>query len=139
MSIELTTAVLAIGLCAGVLSGIMGVGGGIIMVPAMVFLLGLSQHMAQGVSLLVIMPTAVVGAWTLYKKGLVNFRLAVYLAAGSIIGSLAGARLAQDIPGIQLKQIFGAFLVFSGCRILLASWKTIRLQGGTDKPSVGGK
>lgn len=132
--------IFVMGLGVGVLSGMMGVGGGVVMVPAMVFFFSINQHLAQGISLLVIIPTAVVGVWTLHKKGLVDFRLAGYLAAGSILGSAAGANFAQVIPALELKKVFGIFLMIIGIRMLSAAWKTFRANQDTASgTNSGGK
>ncbi len=111
------------GLCAGILSGLLGVGGGIIMVPIMVFLLGLTQHTAQGISLLVIIPTALSGAYHLHKAKLINYQAAFYLALGAIAGTLISSNLVQMVPGKQLQEIFGVFIIFTGIKMVFAKPK----------------
>jgi len=109
---------LAIGVIAGLLSGLMGVGGGIVMVPAMTLLLGVEQHVAQGVSLIVIVPTAIVGASTHFRQGNVDLRTAVLLGVFSIVGGLLGSQVAQLLDRQWLQLIFGLFLLFTGSRML---------------------
>jgi uncharacterized protein len=109
---------LAIGLFAGVLSGIMGIGGGVVLVPAMTFFLGVDQHVAQGVSLMVIVPTAIVGATTHYKQGNVDLRVALALGAFSIVGGLVGSYVAQSLDAHTLKLLFGIFLLATGGRMV---------------------
>lgn len=114
---------LCAGLVAGILSGLLGVGGGLILIPIMIFLLGMSQHTAQGISLLVIIPTAMTGLWHLHKAKLINYHLAMYLALGSIIGALVSANFVQYIPAQRLKLIFGCFVIFMGAKTL---WGTLK-------------
>ena len=111
------------GLGAGILSGLLGVGGGIIMVPILVFLLGLTQHAAQGISLVVIIPTALTGVYHLHKDKLVNYRVASYLAAGAVVGALISANFVQMIPGDYLRQIFGVFIIYTGAQMILTKAK----------------
>lgn len=108
------------GVIAGILSGLLGVGGGIVLVPMMVFGLGMSQHIAQGISLLVIIPTAFAGIWRLHKQNLVDYRVAAYLAVGAVAGGIISSNFVQDIPAADLKKIFGIFIIIMGSRMLLA-------------------
>lgn len=118
----LITAV-TMGLATGLLSGIMGVGGGVILVPMLAVFLNLPQHLAQGVSMIVIIPTAIAGIIHFYKEKLIDFRVAGLLAAGAIVGSLLSSNLVQYIPGADLKRIFGAFVIYTGIRMILAKPK----------------
>ena len=119
---------LAVGLFTGVVSGLMGIGGGNVMVPASTILFGLEQHQAQGVSLLVIIPTAVSGAWSHYRRGNVNVRVALLLIPGAVLGGLIGARLAQGVPSDQLRIIFGIILFYFALRYLgVEAWLRSRL------------
>ncbi len=107
------------GSVTGFVSGMMGVGGGAVMVPLMVILAGMSQHIAQGTSLLAMVPTAMSGAWTHYRLGNVRQDIAVGLAIGSILGSFFGAETANMIPQIYLKVLFslvGFWLAFKYIR-----------------------
>jgi uncharacterized protein len=119
---------LTVGLLTGIVSGLMGIGGGNIMVPASTILLHLGQHVAQGVSLIVIVPTAISGAWSHYTRGNVNVRVTMLLAPGAIIGGLIGARIAQAVPGVQLRTIFGIMLFYFAMRYLgVEAWLVKRL------------
>jgi uncharacterized membrane protein YfcA len=102
-----------IGFLSGILSG-MAVGGGTLLVPALVFFSNLSQHTAQGISLLSFIPTSMVAVLTHHKQGNVLPRLAFYLAFGTITGAVIGAMIAAKIPAPQLKQFFGVFLMGMG-------------------------
>jgi uncharacterized membrane protein YfcA len=119
---------LAVGLFTGVVSGLMGIGGGNVLVPASTILFGLEQHQAQGVSLLVIIPTAISGAWSHYRRGNVNVRVALLLIPGAVLGGLVGARLAQGVPSDQLRIIFGIILFYFALRYLgVEAWLRSRL------------
>ncbi|NLP41832.1 MAG: sulfite exporter TauE/SafE family protein [Veillonellaceae bacterium] len=108
------------GLAAGILSGLLGVGGGIVLVPMMVFILGVSQHIAQGVSLLVIIPTAASGLWHLHKEKLVDYKTAALLSLGAIAGAMLSANFVQSLPAAELKKIFGVFVIIMGGRMIFA-------------------
>jgi uncharacterized protein len=109
---------LAIGLIGGVTSGLLGVGGGIIMVPAMTLLAKLPIKMAIGTSLAVIIPTAIVGVTKHHQLGNVNWQAAGYLAATAIIGGWCGAWLAGIVPAKSLERGFGLILILVGARLL---------------------
>lgn len=106
------------GILSGILSGLLGLGGGVILIPIMLFVLDMSQHTAQGISLLVIIPTALAGIWQLHKAKLVNYKLAAYLALGSISGALISSNFVQYIPANDLKLIFGVFIICIGCKTI---------------------
>ncbi|WKZ57370.1 MAG: sulfite exporter TauE/SafE family protein [Bdellovibrionota bacterium] len=108
-----------IGLVAGVTSGLFGVGGGVIIVPGLMLLLGLSVHMAIGISLAVIIPTAMIGTLRHWQAGNVDLSIAFFLALGAIVGGYLGASLAVALPAVTLKKIFGAFLIVLGLHFIL--------------------
>lgn len=114
---------LGMGLGTGVLSGLLGVGGGVVLVPMMVFILGTAQHLAQGISMLFIIPTALSGLWHLYKNKLVDFRVAGLIAVGAIVGTAISANFVQFIPAAELKKAFGAFVLYSGFRMMMPKKK----------------
>jgi uncharacterized protein len=113
------TEYLFLGLAAGFLSGLVGIGGGILIVPALVFLFGFSQQQAQGTTLaLLVPPIGILAAWTYYRHGFVNLNAAVFIAAGFFAGSFVGARFVTGIPNATLEKIFGAFLVLIGLKMI---------------------
>jgi uncharacterized membrane protein YfcA len=118
--ISLWLMALAVGAVAGLLSGLLGIGGGAVMVPAMTLLIGLSQHVAQGTSLLVIIPTAITGSITHFRMGNIQLPTAAWLAAGGVVGAVAGAFLALASPEETLRLLFGCYLAFTGLRMLQA-------------------
>jgi uncharacterized membrane protein YfcA len=117
-----------VGLIAGVMSGLLGVGGGIIMVPAIVFLLGRDQHVAQGVSLAVIIPVSISGAWIHARKGNVIPSLAFWISVGAVVGATVVGNAVQQIQEGVLRALFGTFLVIMG--VFMAS-----RQGKARSPS----
>lgn len=110
-----------LGLAAGTLSGLIGIGGGIIIVPALVFIFGFSQHQAQGTTLaLLVPPIGILAAWVYYKQGYVNLPVAAFVCIGFVLGGLAGARLATGLSSALLERIFGAALLAIGLKMILA-------------------
>src|SRR5262245_41321682 len=108
-----------IGLASGITSGLFGVGGGIVMVPAMMFFMGMDIKAAVGTSLAVIIPTAIAGSFKHYMQGNVRWLSALTLAPTAIIGSVLGAHLTKIIPAPDLKRAFGGFLILVGLRLLI--------------------
>ncbi len=106
------------GLVTGFLSGMMGVGGGLLMVPAMVLLVGITQHIAQGTSLLVMVPAGMVGAWTHWRLGNVVVSLVPGLILGVLAGTQIGAHFAHALPENHLSLLFAAFTGFMSLRYL---------------------
>ena len=108
-----------LGLIAGTFSGLIGIGGGIIIVPALVFLFGLSQHQAQGTTLaLLVPPIGLLAAWKYYTEGYVDLRIAAFVCVGLFLGGLLGARIATGLSNEVLGKIFGAVLVLIGLKML---------------------
>ncbi|HEY2715374.1 MAG TPA: sulfite exporter TauE/SafE family protein [Solirubrobacterales bacterium] len=111
----------AFGVLTGMLSGLLGVGGGIFMVPFLVLAGGLSQHHAQATSLLVVLPTAIVATWALNRQGVADTPAALRMGLIGVPGSIAGTLLALALPGRPLQLIFAALMVFVGGRLLYDS------------------
>ncbi len=108
-----------IGLAGGVSSGLFGVGGGIVMVPAMVYLMHMNIKTAIGTSLIVIIPTALTGAVKHYQLGNIDWKMAGALVPLAILGGFVGAGLTKSLPAEMLKKLFGGFMILAGCRLLL--------------------
>ncbi|HWZ98357.1 MAG TPA: sulfite exporter TauE/SafE family protein [Candidatus Dormibacteraeota bacterium] len=110
----MTLIILLIGLCAGILVGLLGIGGGILLVPALVHILHMDQHAAQGTSLFVLLPPIGLGALLEYrKKGDVDFRAGILSAIGMLAGGYLGGLIAVPMTSAHLKEFFGAFLMLS--------------------------
>lgn len=107
-----------IGLFAGIIGAALGVGGGIVMVPGMVVLLAVAQHAAQGTSLVVIVPTAIVASVVHARAGRVDFRMAAWLAVGGLGGGVLGAWTALGLDGLVLRRLFAVVLVLIAIRML---------------------
>jgi hypothetical protein len=109
-----------LGVVAGILSGLIGIGGAIIIIPALVLLFGLSQHSAQGTTLaLMVPPIGLLAALAYYKQGFVDLKIAAFICIGFFIGGLLGAKLAIGIPGVILKKIFGVVLLAVSVKMIL--------------------
>ena len=106
--------VLCLGLLVGVMVGLLGIGGGVLLVPALVYLLHYDQHLAQGTSLFILLPPIGLGALREYwKNGQVDLRAGIYCAVGFLLGGYIGGRIAVPMPSDQLRGIFGGFMIFS--------------------------
>jgi uncharacterized protein len=109
-----------LGLAAGFFSGLIGIGGGVIIVPALVFIFGLTQHKAQGTTLaLLIPPIGLLAAWTYYKQGYIDFKIAIFICIGFFLGGLLGAKLATSLSNNVLEKVFGIALILLGLKMLL--------------------
>jgi uncharacterized protein len=112
---------LAVGLAAGILSGLLGIGGGVLIVPSLVFLIGMSQHTAQGTTLaLMVPPIGLLAAWTYYKQGHVDVKVAALICLGFFFGGLIGAKFATFVQGNLLKKLFGAALIVTALKMILS-------------------
>jgi uncharacterized protein len=106
--------VLLLGIVAGILVGLLGIGGGIVLVPAMVHILHMDQHLAQGTSLFILLPPIGLGALRQYwKAGNVDLRAGILCAVGMILGAYIGGKIAVPMSTQLLKGLFGGFLMFS--------------------------
>ncbi len=119
----MTTIILLLGLLVGVLVGLLGIGGGIVLVPAMVYLLHMDQHLAQGTSLFILLPPLGLGALREYwKQGQVDLKAGILCAIGILFGAFAGSFAALPMPSRNLKGLFGCFLMLAA--ILL--WRKVQ-------------
>ena len=122
----MTIAILLLGLVGGVLVGLLGIGGGVVLVPAMVYLLHMDQHTAQGTSLFVLLPPIGLGALREYwKQGLVDLKAGILCASGMLVGAYAGSLIALPMPSRNLKGLFGCFLMLAS----LLLWKRTQFEG----------
>ena len=113
-----------IGLAAGFLGGMVGIGGGVIIVPALVLLFGLSQHNAQGLSLaMMLFPVGLFGVLNYYKKGYVDFKYAGLIAIGFLIGSYLGSKFSLTLPQELVKKIFAVVMILLALKMLFSGKK----------------
>ncbi|MDX9724908.1 MAG: sulfite exporter TauE/SafE family protein [Bacteroidales bacterium] len=121
MATSVILLLIAIGILTGFMAGLLGIGGAIIMVPALIFLLGLSQQGAQGTSLAVMLPPiGLIAAYNYFKAGHVNLKYALILAVMFVAGSYFGSKLAIDLPQPLLKKIFGILLLAVAVKMLFS-------------------
>ena len=122
MDIQTLLLLLCIGLLAGIASGFVGIGGGMIIVPALVFGLGLNQHMAQGTSLaMMIPPIGILAVMSYYKPGQIQMEYAGILALTFVLGAWMGSKWALRINPSVVRLIFGLFMLFAAGRLILRS------------------
>lgn len=112
--------IILLGLIAGIFSGFIGLGGGVIVVPALVMFFGLSQHTAQGTTLaMMIPPIGLLAAWTYYQHGYIDLKIAGFLIIGFIFGGYFGAKLALILPKEIMQKAFGFSIILIGIRMLI--------------------
>jgi hypothetical protein len=109
-----------LGVIAGTLSGLIGIGGGVIIIPTLVFLFGFSQQQAQGTTLaLLVPPIGILAAWTYYKAGFVDLKAAGFICIGFVAGSFLGAKIATGLTSQQLERIFGVVLLLISIKMIV--------------------
>jgi uncharacterized protein len=119
MDIQTILIIIMVGVAAGILGGLVGVGGGIIIVPALVYFIGFSQKTAQGTSLgLIMLPVGILGVLQYYKQGHVDFKVVGILAIGFLIGSFFGSKFALSLPQETIKKIFAVLMVIIAIKML---------------------
>ncbi len=121
-------ALIVLGLFAGAIAASLGLGGGIIFIPALVVLFGFDQHLAQGTSLAVIFPTAIVATVAHARRGNIRWRLAIPIGTAGIAGAVVGAQIALHLNPDLLRRMFGIFLLILAVRM---AWRAWRMNGRT--------
>jgi uncharacterized membrane protein YfcA len=118
MNSQVIAGILAVGMVVGIISGLIGIGGGAFLIPALVYFYGMSQIKAQGTSLAtLLLPIGLFAFWTYYKAGHVNFRMAMILAVGFTAGGWIGGLWAQHLPEIFLRRGFAILLVLIAAKM----------------------
>jgi len=124
MDIQTVIIVILIGVAAGMLSGLVGIGGGLVIVPALVYFLGFSQHTAQGTSLaMILLPVGIFAVMFYYKQGHVDLKVVWLLAVGFIIGSIAGSKVALNLPQETIKKMFAVLMILIAIKMLFLDKK----------------
>jgi len=124
MNIETVLLLIIVGLAAGVLSGMVGVGGGIIVVPALVIFLGFSQHQAQGTSLgLLLLPVGILAVMNYYNKGFIDIKVVAIMSIAFILGGWLGSKLSLSMPQDIVKKIFAIVLFYTAFRMM--GWDSV--------------
>jgi len=112
---------IVIGILSGLLAGIFGVGGAIIVIPALVFILGLSQHEAQGTSLAFMLPpVGILATWNYWKEGNVNWKIALVLSITFVVGAYLGSRFSLNISDRALRRAFGVLLIIMAIKMIFS-------------------
>lgn len=139
MDVQTILIIVLVGLAAGVLSGLVGVGGGIIIVPSLVYFIGFSQKTAQGTSLaLILLPVGILAVMQYYKQGHVDFRIVGLLAIGFIAGGFLGSRFALSLPQDTVKKIFAVMLIIVAIKMLFIDKpKKTDGAGSIPQPAAG--
>jgi uncharacterized protein len=127
MTVQIILLLILIGFAAGVLSGLVGVGGGIIVVPALVFFLGFTQQQAQGTSLgLLLLPVGILAVLNYYKQGHIDVRVVGIMALAFILGGWLGSKWAISLPEATVKRIFAVILFYSGIKMM--GWDALLIK-----------
>lgn len=120
ITMETLIYLLLIGLAAGFMGGLVGIGGGVIIVPALVMLVGMTQHQAQGTSLtMILFPVGILGVLNYYKQGYVDFKYAGLLAVGFFLGSYLGSKYSLSLPQLTVKRIFAIIMIVLAIKIIV--------------------
>ena len=130
MTIQTILILVVIGLLSGLLSGLVGIGGGIIIVPALVFFVGFSQKLAQGTSLgILLLPVGILAVMQFYKAGYVDIKTVWYVALGFILGGYFGSKIALSLSQDTVKKIFAIFLILISLKMLFLDKKVKDIAG----------
>lgn len=121
MSITHFIILIIIGLLSGILAGVFGVGGAIIVIPALVFILGLSQHQAQGTSLAFMLPpVGILATWNYWKAGHVNWKIALILSLTFVVGAYFGSQISINISDRALRRMFGFLMIAMALKMIFS-------------------
>ncbi len=120
---DITTCIIliVIGLLAGILSGLVGVGGGILMIPLLIMFLGLTQHQAQGTALFAMLPPiGILAAMNYYKQGFVKWEYAAVIALAFVVGGYFGSKLAISLPAQTVRKVFGVIMLIGAIKLIFS-------------------
>ncbi len=121
MNITQLAILIVVGLLSGMLAGVFGVGGAIIVIPALVFILGLSQHTAQGTSLAFMLPpVGILATWNYWKDGYVNWKFALVLSLTFVVGAYLGSQVSLNIPDKMLRRVFGVLMMVVAVKMIFS-------------------
>ncbi|MEO6637212.1 MAG: sulfite exporter TauE/SafE family protein [Ginsengibacter sp.] len=119
MTVQMILVLIIVGVIAGILGGLVGIGGGIIIVPALVYFLSFSQKAAQGTSLgILLLPVGILGVWQYYKAGYIDMRIVWIIAGGFLAGSYFGSKIALSLPQDTVKKIFAILMILVSIKML---------------------
>jgi uncharacterized protein len=136
MGIQMWIILILIGVASGMLSGFVGVGGGLIIVPALVLFLEFSQKMAQGTSLaILLLPVGILAVMEYYKHGYIDVKIALIISAGFVIGGFFGSRIALVLPQDTIKKVFAVFMLIVAVKMLFFDKKSVEKDSPTIAPT----
>jgi len=119
MTTQTIVLLVIVGLLAGMLSGLVGLGGGVIIVPALVYLIGFNQHQAQGTSLgILLLPAGIFAVMNYYKKGYIDVKVVLLLFVGFLVGGYLGSRISLSLSEVVLKKVFAVALILIAAKVL---------------------
>lgn len=139
MTIQTILILVLIGVFAGMMSGFVGIGGGVIMVPALVYIMGLTQHEAQGTSLILMLPPiGILAVMNYYKAGELNIGYGIIIAIGFVVGGYFGSKIALKMSPSIVKLIFGTLMVYVSFKMIYSGIKDYRNDKNTNTEQVKG-
>ena len=137
MDIQTLALLLLIGVAAGMLSGLVGVGGGIIIVPALILFMGFSQKMAQGTSLgILLLPVGLLGVLQYYKQGYIDIKVVLAISFAFLFGSYFGSKIALKLPQDTVKKIFAVFMMLIAIKLLFFDKAAVNKQPVTPEKHI---
>ena len=140
MSITTIVILIIIGVAAGILSGLVGVGGGLIIVPALVYFVAFSQKAAQGTSLgILLLPVGILAVLQYYQKGYVDIKVVLIVSAGFLIGGWLGSKLAVSLPVATIKKIFAIFMLLTALKMLFIDKPVVEKEASRQSLSSDSK
>ncbi len=140
MSITTIIILIIIGVAAGILSGLVGVGGGLIIVPALVYFVAFSQKAAQGTSLgILLLPVGILAVLQYYQKGYVDIKVVLIVSAGFLIGGWLGSKLAVSLPVATIKKIFAIFMLLTALKMLFMDKPVVEKEASKQSLSSDSK
>ncbi len=131
MTIAAVAEMVGFGVVFGAFGGLFGVGGGLLAIPVLVLLFDMTEQVAQGTALVLILPTVLLGFWKYRQRNAIDLRMAALLAASAVLATYVGARTANVMPSAKLRAAFAAFLVAIACQL---AWKVLRAPPLTTRP-----
>lgn len=139
MTIQTILILILIGVFAGMMSGFIGIGGGVIMVPALVYIMGLTQHEAQGTSLILMLPPiGILAVMNYYKAGELNIGYGIIIAIGFVLGGYFGSKLALKMSPAKVKLIFGVLMLYISFKMIYSGIKDNKNEKSTHTEQVEG-
>lgn len=137
MSTQIVLTLLLVGVAAGIMGGLVGIGGGIVIVPALIYFMGYSQKLAQGTSLgILLLPVGILAVWNFYREGYVDMKSVGLVSIGFVVGGYFGSKIALALPQETVKKIFACMLILVAFKMLFLDKKIKETAEGNSGPSI---